>query len=104
MASSAVNPVELGQHKIELAKIDELNRELNANRSKLEKITSQVKELRLQTGVLRDSYAYLSGQYSSMKNIAMDLGDSKLTGDIVKSLNASNDAYKQLNDIYQKIK
>jgi len=104
MASSAVKPVELGQHRIELAKIDELNRELNGNSGKLEKIISQVKELRLQMGILRDSYAYLSGQYSSMKNIAADLGDSKLTGDIVKSLNASNAAYKQLNDIYQKIK
>jgi hypothetical protein len=104
MASSAVNPIELGEHKVELGKIDDLNRELNANSKQLDNLIFKFKEVRTDISILSQSYAYLSGQYSSMKNIAMDLGDSKLTGDIVKSLNASNAAYKQLNDIYQKIK
>jgi hypothetical protein len=43
-------------------------------------------------------------QYSTMKNKAMDLGDSKITERIVKAMNESNTSYKQVNDIFQKVK
>lgn len=103
MASSAVK-VELGEVKVELGKLDDLNKELMDNNKDLDRVISDFKKLKFNMNILLESYAYISGQFSSMKNIASDLGDSKLTGDIVKSLNASNAGYKQVNDIYQKIK
>lgn len=103
MASSAVK-VELGEVKVELGKLDDLNKELMDNNKDLDRVMSDFKKLKFNMNILLESYAYISGQFSSMKNIASDLGDSKLTGDIVKSLNASNAGYKQVNDIYQKIK
>ena len=90
--------------RVELATIDQLDTELKANRGELSQVLSQYKTLVSKIADLRDSYGYLSGQYSTMKNKAMDLGDSKITERIVKALNESNSSYKQVNDIFQKIK
>ena len=90
--------------RVELATIDQLDTELKANRGELSQVISQYKTLVSKIADLRDSYGYLSGQYSTMKNKAMDLGDSKITERIVKALNESNTSYKQVNDIFQKVK
>lgn len=90
--------------RVELATIDQLDTELKANRGELSQVLSQYKTLVSKIADLRDSYGYLSGQYSTMKNKAMELGDSKITERIVKALNESNTSYKQVNDIFQKIK
>jgi hypothetical protein len=103
MASTAVK-VELGGVKVELGKLDNLKTELADNIKELNNIMSALAQLKARSSYLRDSYAYISGQFSSMNNIASELGDSKLTDDIVKSLNASNDGYKKINDLYQKFK
>ena len=90
--------------RVQLAKIDQLEAELKSNRSELQSVVSKFNLIKKEMSALRDSYAYLSGQYSSMKNIAMELGDTKITERIVKSLNESNASYKEVNDIFQKIK
>lgn len=90
--------------RVELAKIDQLEAELKSNKSELQSVVSKFNLIKKEMSTLRDSYGYLSGQYSSMKNIAMELGDTKITERIVKALNESNAGYKEVNDIFQKIK
>jgi hypothetical protein len=90
--------------KVQLAKIDELETELKSNKSELDTVLSKYSLLLKEATSLQESYAYLSAQYSSMKNLALEIGDSNLTNRIVKSLSDSNTGYKQINDIYQKIK
>jgi len=90
--------------KVEFASIEQLDNELKGNRGELSAIQSKIKTLVSEIDSLRSSYGYLAGQYSSMKNAAMQLGDSKITERIVKALNESNESYKVINDIYQKIK
>lgn len=89
---------------IKLGKIDDLETELKANRSELQALMSKFSTLQKEATSLQESYAYLAGQYSSMKNTAMEIGDTRLIDGIVKSLNESNEGYKSINSIVQKIK
>lgn len=90
--------------KVQFATVDQLDIELKANRGELSSVMSKAKTLFAEIESLRDSYAYLSGQYSAMKNAAITIGDSKLTERIVKALNESNQSYNEVNKIYQKVK
>jgi DNA repair ATPase RecN len=90
--------------KVEFASIDQLDTELKANRGEFQSALSKFKTLKAEIESLRDSYAFLSGQYDSMKNAAMTIGDSKLTEKIVKALNESRDAYNEVNKIFQAVK
>lgn len=90
--------------KIELASIEQLDTELKANRGEMSSVMSKMKTLFSQVESLRESYGYLSGQYDSMKKAAMTLGDSAITERVVKALNESNQAYNEVNKVYQKLK
>lgn len=90
--------------KIELASIEQLDTELKANRGEMSSAMSKMKTLLSQIETLRESYAYLSGQYDSMKKAAMTLGDSAITERVVKALNESSQAYNEVNKVYQKLK
>ena len=90
--------------KVEFASIDKLDTELKANRGDFQSVLSKFKTIKSELESLRDSYAFLSGQYDSMKNAATKIGDSKLTERIVKALNESRDAYNEVNKIFQAVK
>jgi hypothetical protein len=90
--------------KVEFASIEQLDTELKANRGDLQSFLSKFKTLKAEIESLRESYAFLSGQYDSMKNAAITIGDSKLTERIVKALNESRNGYNETNKIFQAIK
>lgn len=90
--------------KVELASLDQLDTELKSNRGELSGVLSRMNTIAKEIESLRESYAYLSGQYDSMYKASITIGDSNLTGKIVKALNESNQGYNEINKIYQKIK
>lgn len=88
--------------KIEMASVDQLDSELKSNRVALQSTMAKAKSLKAEIETLRESYAYLAGQYDSMKKAALTIGDSNLTDRLVKALNEANSAYNDINKLYQK--
>ena len=104
MASNAVKPVELGEHKVELGKIDDIETSIKAFSSDIPELESKLNLIKNELRSSMDGLASLVNDIDMMDKLAKQIGDTGLQDRILRNKNLVNQKYGVVAKLFNKNK